>query len=80
MPDQMTDAQREELENLSRQTGEEMSGHMTSEQAQAKIEELRGQAGTTDAPQDAGVGPIEGDEAMDDNTEFKHTPTSPTAR
>ena len=80
MPDQMTDAQREELESLSRRSGEQMSGHMTSEQAQAKIDELRGRAGAADAPQDAGVGPIDGDEAMDDNAEYKHTPASPTTR
>jgi hypothetical protein len=31
----------------------------------------------SDVEQDAGVGPMEGDEAIDDDTEFTHTPISP---
>ena len=37
------------------------------------------QADLSDVDQDVGVGPIDGQEAMDDDTEFRHTPISPNA-
>ena len=40
-------------------------------------ETRRNAAEESDVEQDAGVGPIDGDEAMDDDTEFTHTPISP---
>ena len=75
----MTDEQRDELETLSRKTGEEISGHMTRAEADAKIEELRSAGGLSASDQDTGVGPISGDEAMDDDAEYGHTPISPNA-
>lgn len=47
--DPMTDEQRDQLETLSRKTGEEISGHMTRAEADAKIQELSSESGLEDA-------------------------------
>jgi hypothetical protein len=75
----MTDEQRAQLEEISRKSGEEIPGHMTRAEADARIAELRPTQSTSGVDQDAGVGPIDGDEAMDDDTDYRHTPISPGA-
>ena len=77
--DPMTDDQRTTLEALSRQTGETIDGHLTKDQAAVLIDDLREKTGVSAADQDAGVGPIDGQEAMDDDSDFRHTPVTPNA-
>ena len=45
---------------------------------QERVDETSSDDALSDADQDAGVGPIEGDEAIDDDTPFRHTPVPPT--
>ena len=45
-----------------------------------EVDEASSEDVLSDTDQGAGVGPIEGDEAIDDDTPFKHTPHPPTVR